>query len=168
MICIIALVVFGILGIFSVRYRELSKEAFNCVFRRLTLRKCETGFDKKMKAGITSRLINRSPAIARIIHRHFEAISWIFTILMLVILIYSANSLYNYAAYGNCNGPHSNGTCVYNQLGIFDANNSISCGSEHCAKEGCTCGGREENCTAANNYAACGGNCTCNKTVCGG
>ncbi len=60
MICLIALFIFAVLGIFSAKYRELSKEAFNCVFRRITLRKCETGFDKKMKAGFVSRLIGKS------------------------------------------------------------------------------------------------------------
>jgi hypothetical protein len=37
MICLIALVVFGIMSIFSVGFRPLAKESFNCVFRRLTL-----------------------------------------------------------------------------------------------------------------------------------
>lgn len=164
MICLIALFVFAVLGIFSAKYRELSKEAFNCVFRRITLRKCETGFDKKMKAGIVTKFMNRSPAAARAITRHFEIISWFFTITLLVSTYYTGLGLYNYAVYGNCSGANSNEFCIFNPLG---SDNNVSC-SEYCATEGCKCGGPEENCTASNNYAACNGNCTCNKTVCGG
>ncbi len=164
MICLIALVVFAILGIFSAKYRSMAAEAFNCVFRRITLRKCETGFDRKMKAGIVSRLMNRSPAAAKEVHKHFELISWFFTITLLVSMFYTGLGAYNYAVYGNCNGPHSDGFCIYNPVG----SGQTSCGSEHCAREGCTCGGMEENCTASNNYAACNGSCDCNKNVCGG
>ncbi|MBU4246432.1 MAG: thioredoxin domain-containing protein [Nanoarchaeota archaeon] len=115
MICLIALVIFAVLGIFSAKYRGLSKEAFNCVFRRITLRKCETGFDKKMKAGIVSRLMNKSPAAARLMHRHFEAISWLFTITLLVSMYYSGLGLYNYAVYNNCNGQQGD-FCIFNAV----------------------------------------------------
>lgn len=113
MICLIALVVFGILGIFSARYRNIAKEAFNCVFRRITLRRCETGFDRRMKAKITGKLMARSPKAAGIVHRHFEAISWAFTILMIASMVLSLQAVYNYAAYGNCNGKQG-GFCIFN------------------------------------------------------
>ena len=115
MICLIALFVFAILGIFSAKYRSLAKEAFNCVFRRLTLRKCETGFDKKMKAGIVSKLMNRSPRAAKAINKHFELISWFFTITLFLSLFYTGQGIYNYAAYGNCNGKQG-GFCIFNAL----------------------------------------------------
>jgi len=125
MICLIALVVFAVLGIFSAKYREISKEAFNCVFRRITLRKCETGFDKKMKAGIVSHLMNKSPLAAKAIHRHFEAISWFFTIIMLVSMYYSGLAVYNYAVHGNCNGPQG-GFCIFNPLSSQSAGFALS------------------------------------------
>lgn len=115
MICLIALFIFAVLGVFSAKYRELSKEAFNCVFRRITLRKCETGFDKKMKAGIVTKLMNRSPAAARAINRHFEIISWFFTITLLVSMYYTGFGAYNYAVYGNCNGSRG-GFCIFNAV----------------------------------------------------
>lgn len=54
MLCLAALVVFSILGIFSASYRPLAREAFNCVFRKMTLRSCNTGFDQKIKTKLTS------------------------------------------------------------------------------------------------------------------
>lgn len=157
MICLVALVVFGVLGVFSARYRGIAKEAFNCVFRRVTLRPCSTGFDKRLKSQITARLM-RFPRAARFVYRRFEILSWILTISMMLSLAYSAIAVYNLATTGSCD-PHG-GACIFRP-------GAISCGSEHCATQGCTCGPKETNCTAANAYAACGGNCTCNKQVCG-
>lgn len=111
MICLIALVAFGVLGIFSAKYRALAKEAFNCVFRRVTLRKCDTGFDTKMKSRITGRLIAH-PRVARFVYRNFEGISWALTIAMIASLALSAQGVYNYLTYGNCNGQQG-GFCIF-------------------------------------------------------
>ncbi len=136
MICLIALVVFGILGIFSVTHRQIAKEAFDCVFRRVTLRKCETGLDKRLKSQITGKLMRKSPRIAGFTFKHFEAISWFFTILMIVSLVYSGIGGYNFIMYGNCNGEDSQEVCVYNGLsGVFTAD----CESTLCENEDCEC-----------------------------
>jgi hypothetical protein len=55
--CIIALIVFSIMGIFSASHRALAKEAFSCVFKRITFRPCDTGFQEKIKGKILSKLI---------------------------------------------------------------------------------------------------------------
>lgn len=159
MLCLVALVVFSVLGIFSASYRPLAKEAFNCVFRKITFRSCNTGFDQKIKTKVTSKLM-RFPALARMWFKHFQIVSWLFTILFFASFAYSAYSLYNLYTYGSCD-PHSD-FCVFNleQTGP-------SCGSSHCAEKGCTCGGKEQFCTPGNNYSACEGNCDCNKEVCG-
>ncbi len=117
MICIIALIVFGILGIFSATHRQLVKEAFDCVFRRITFRKCESGLDIRLKSRITGRLMKRSPILASKMHRHFELISWAFIILFIVSFIYVAIGGYNYYLYGNCNGPNEDGFCIFDPLG---------------------------------------------------
>jgi len=106
-VCFIALFVFGFLAIFSARYRPFAKEAFNCVFKRMTLRKCDTGFDKKLKAKITGKLMAKSPKFGAFIYKRFETISWVFTLILVVSLVYSAIGIYNLAVYNNCNGPGS-------------------------------------------------------------
>jgi len=129
MICIIALVVFGILGIFSVSHRKIAAEALDCVFRRVTFRKCTTGLDKRLKSQITGRLMKKSPKIARFTFRHFEVISWFFTILLFASLISSGFSIYNFTVYGNCNGPESTGFCVLDIANEFNIHDSLStCG----------------------------------------
>ncbi len=113
MICIIALVVFGILGIFSAKYRTIAKEAFDCVFRRLTLRKCTTGLDKRLKSQITGKFMRKHSDLGKVLYKHFEAISWIFTIVLIVSLGYSAYSVGNFFIYGNCNGPIPDAFCIF-------------------------------------------------------
>ncbi len=79
MFCIVAFVILGILGIFSATRRELAKEALHCVFRRVILRPCDTGFDEKLKARILGSVIMRSETAARILNRNFELLSWVFS-----------------------------------------------------------------------------------------
>ena len=133
MICIIALVVFGILGIFSVRYRTIAKEAFDCVFRRMTFRPCTSGLDTRLKSQITGRLMKRSPRIAGQVYKHFELISWFFTILMIASLILSAQGIYFLVRYGNCNGQQG-GICIFSA----PQQQNPPPGCEKCA-ENCTC-----------------------------
>lgn len=115
MICIIALVVFGILGIFSTTHREYARDAFDCVFRRVTLRPCNTGFDQKMRGKIVGRIFTHSPKVAGAVNKHFEAISWFFTILMIASFAYTAYGMYNLAVFGTCD-PANPQNCVFNAL----------------------------------------------------
>lgn len=101
-ICLIALIVFGFMALFSVTYRPLAKEALNCVLRRMTLRKCDTGFDKKMKAKITGKLMKRHAGFAKFVYKNFEAISWAFTILLIGSIIYAVWGLYHIILLGIC------------------------------------------------------------------
>ena len=125
MICLIALLVFGILGIFSASHRKIALEAFDCVFRRLTIRKCTSGLDKRLKSQITGKLMKKSPKIARFTYRNFELISWFFTIILILSLVYTGIGAYNFAMYGNCHGKNSQEACVYTGLiNTFENHNS--------------------------------------------
>lgn len=163
MICLIALVIFGILGIFSATHRKIALEAFDCVFRRLTIRKCTSGLDKRLKGQITGRLMRKSPKMAKFTYKNFELISWTFAIIMVISIIYTGLGAYNFVKYGNCNGPHSDKFCIYTPLGSGEN----SCGSEFCAENGCECGEGESKCISENNFSACDGGCDCNQEVCG-
>ncbi len=112
-ICIVALVVLGFLGVFSAKYRKWAKEAASCVGRMATLRPCETGFDDKVKAAVTTALMDRHQGLARFAHRHFKAISWVFMIAFVLSLGYSVYAAYNLAVFGTCD-PVNPGDCVFN------------------------------------------------------
>ncbi|TEU00997.1 MAG: hypothetical protein E3J23_01335 [Candidatus Stahlbacteria bacterium] len=101
MICIAALSILTILGIFSVRYRSLAKEAFHCVFLRVQFKPCETGFDLMMKSKITASLM-RFPKLAKIWRKYFQVFSLIFVILLVISFYFSSVAIYNIVRYGTC------------------------------------------------------------------
>jgi protein-disulfide isomerase len=115
-LCIIAFAVFSVLSIFSAKYRPLARKGFECVFRTVTMRPCDTGLDEQLKAEIVSGVLKRSPPAARFINRHFVLISWAFVILTLASFAYMAYGAYNFYAYGNCEGPNATGACILNDL----------------------------------------------------
>ncbi len=110
-ICIVALVVFGVLSIFSAKYRTLAKEAFDCVFNMVTLRPCKTALKQRIKSAIISKLMPAFPVAAKVVYSNFELFSWVFTILFFASLLISANAAFNLVIYNNCYGPNSTGFC---------------------------------------------------------
>lgn len=137
MICVIALIVFSILGIFSATHRVLAREALDCVFRRITLRPCNTGFREKIKSRIITRLLNRSVTVARVFNRHFELFSWIFFILMVGSTFWVVKGGYNYYFYGSCNGLNQSGFCAFDPKGDNNKVTEINaqCGVEEKSEE---------------------------------
>lgn len=115
-LCIIAFVVFSVMSIFSAKYRPLARKGFECVFRTITMRPCDTGLDEQIKAGLVSGLLKYSPGAAKALNRHFTLFSWIFVLLTVGSLAYAAYGLYNFYAYGNCDGPTATGACILNDL----------------------------------------------------
>ncbi|MDD5463642.1 MAG: thioredoxin domain-containing protein [Candidatus Moranbacteria bacterium] len=127
MICIISLIVFSILGIFSATHRALAKEAFDCVLRRLTFRPCNANFKEKMQGMIVGKIMNRSVFAAKIFNKYLEVFSWIFFILMVASTFWAIKGGYNFYQYGSCNGLNQDGFCVFDPTG---ANNKVSALSE--------------------------------------
>ena len=112
-ICFIALPVLLILAIFSAEYRQLAKEAFDCVFRKATFRKCRTNFDQKIKSRLVGKLMTKSPGLAGFVFRNFESLSMLFVLLMVASVGIVGYGGYNYYLYGNCYGPESQSYCAF-------------------------------------------------------
>ena len=114
-LCFIALPVFLVLSIFSAKYRALARRAVDCVLKTATLRPCDTGLDEEIKAASIAGIMKISPAAASFVNRHIEAISIVFILLMLLSIVFTAEGLYNYWAYGNCNGKQG-GFCPISDI----------------------------------------------------
>lgn len=112
-ICLIALVVFGIMGIFSAKYRQLAKDAFHCTFNMIQLKPCDTGFEQRVKTYLTAQLMP-VPSVARFFYNNFKAISWVFVAVFFVSIAGLVYGFYNFVIFGNCNGPTSSEFCVFN------------------------------------------------------
>jgi hypothetical protein len=104
MFCILAFIALSIISLFSASHRELAKEAYDCVFRRLTFRPCTTGFKEKMKAKLVGRLLPLSRRQA--FKQTLKLLSWI---LFIVASILTGKGLYNFYMYGSCNGLNKSG-----------------------------------------------------------
>ena len=139
MACLIALIIFGIMGIFSASHRALAKEAFDCVFRRITFRPCNSTFKEKIKGKILSKIINRSTFLAKMVNKHYEILSWIFFILMVGSTFWVVRGGYNFYVYGSCNGLNASGFCAFDPSG---ANNKVT---EVNAPAGASCGVVQKN-----------------------
>lgn len=113
-LCLVALVVFAFLSIFSAKYRPWAREAFGCVGRMVTFRPCTTTFKQKARAKVTSAIMKRHLGLAKFTHKHFEAISWVFTIIFFLSLAYTVYGLGNLVIYGTCD-PVS-GDCIFNPM----------------------------------------------------
>jgi len=105
------------MGIFSASHRQLAKEAFACVLRRITFRPCNVSFQEKAKGKILGWLLRKSPFLAKFFNKYFEVLSWIFFVLMMGSFAYGAYGAYNFYIYGSCNGPNSSGFCVFDPAG---------------------------------------------------
>jgi len=116
-LCIIALPIFVVLGIFSATYRRLAKEAFICVFKKVTFSPCDTGLDTRIKTSVVGPIFRINERAGKFVYRYFTALSWFFVILSIATLAGVAYGGYNYYLYGNCNGPESTGFCIFDPTG---------------------------------------------------
>lgn len=119
--CILAFIVLAIMSVFSLTYRQLAKEAWDCVFKRITLRPCTTGFKEKIKASLTAKLLVKSPFLAKIVNRYYELLAWIIAILSIVSIFWFVRGLINYYFYGSCNGLNDTGVCLLDLSGEHNA-----------------------------------------------
>lgn len=114
-LCLVALVAFSVMSIWSAKYRRLAKEAFKCVTKTLTLSPCDMEFEQKVKAKVTAKLLKVSPTLARSFYRNFRIFAWAFTASFFVSLFITAYSFYNYFVYGSCDPGEP---CYITALGV--------------------------------------------------
>lgn len=136
-ICIIAMAVFAFLGIFSAKYRPLAKESFKCIFRMVTLRPCEAGFERRMKMKVVTRLSKYSPSFGGAVYKHFNVFSWALVILMFASFYVMANGIYNLIVLGTCD-PIT-GQCLFNPGYIPGKDNPLNLTSNFVEFYGSAC-----------------------------
>ncbi|HJV64369.1 MAG TPA: DsbA family protein [Geomonas sp.] len=117
MFCIVSFLILAVVGIFNASCRELAREAWSCVFRRVTLRPCTTGFDERMKSRILGSVINRSETAARFLSRNFELLSWTMFVLMAASTLFAARGIYLFYVTGSCSGSSEASFCLFDPKG---------------------------------------------------
>ena len=117
-ICIVALLVFGIAGIFSATHRKMFYQALHCLKRNIMLRPCETGFDRKLKYSIARR-VYKFPRLHDFVYRHFNLFSWLLVILLFGSLFVSARGLYYLATEKTCD-PNNPEGCPLSKIAGYN------------------------------------------------
>jgi hypothetical protein len=119
-VCVLAIFIFGFLGIFSVKYRRLTKESLECTYSKLRRKPCHTNLDQRIKGKVVGKLMKRTPRTAKLVRNQFNLIVGGFMLLTILATLvsgfYAVEGAYNYAVYGNCNGPNSDDFCIYQPL----------------------------------------------------
>lgn len=110
MFCIAAFLILAILGIFSARYRRLAKDAWKCVSRKVTFRKCDTTFKEDLKSRLLGELIIKRPRLAKFLEKWLEVLAFIFVVLSIWSLFVVVKSGLNLYVYGTCN-PNNAESC---------------------------------------------------------
>lgn len=102
MFCIGSFIILAILGIFSARYRKLAKEAWQCVARKATFRKCDTTFKEDLKSRLLSGMAARRPRLARFFEKWIEVLAFLFVVLTIWSLLTVLRSGLNLYVYDTC------------------------------------------------------------------
>ncbi len=87
--CVFVHLILSFMGLFSPRYRELSKQSYQCLKTTMLMRPCEVGLDNKVKTRITAKLMF-FPPLARFFYRHFKAFLRMMDVLFFGALLYFA------------------------------------------------------------------------------
>ncbi|MBI4173542.1 MAG: hypothetical protein HY519_02365, partial [Candidatus Aenigmarchaeota archaeon] len=112
-VCLIALPILLVLGIFSAKYRQLARQAIDCAIRKVTFRPCDLTLEQKLKKMVFGSIMRHNHRLALFVFGNFERLSLAFGLLMLLSVAGVGVGLYNLAAYGNCNGPNTSAFCVF-------------------------------------------------------
>ena len=107
MFCVAAFIVLVVMAAFSARYRRYVGTAWNCVWRRVTFRPCDTTFKQDVKDHLLAPIAARRPGLVRPASITLE----ILAVLVILTTIWSGytvvKSAVNLYVYGTCNKQDS-------------------------------------------------------------
>jgi hypothetical protein len=105
--CIAAFIVLAVMAVFSARYRRYVGTAWNCVWRRVTFRPCDTTFKQDVKDHLLAPIAARRPGLVKPAGIALE----ILAVLVILTTIWSGytvvKSAVNLYVYGTCNKQDS-------------------------------------------------------------
>ncbi len=107
MFCIAAFIVLMIMGIFSARYRRLAGDAWKCVARKTTFRKCDTNFKADLKNQLLGKMAVKRPRLTRFLDRWIEVLAFAFVIITIWSLLSVVRSGLFLYVYDTCRPSNS-------------------------------------------------------------
>lgn len=111
MLCLAALIIFAVIGIFSATHRKLAWEAWECVLNRVRRRPCEASLGERVKTDLVAWLMPRNMRLAKFINRRAEILAWALVTLSIISALYVARGVFYLVTQGTCN---PGGECFFN------------------------------------------------------
>ena len=114
MVCIAAFIILAIIGVFVAiisifkpkvgkSYLKMFKKAWGCLWKKVRLQKCETGFKEDVKNTLLSRVIVKHPKWVKPLSIIIEILSVVIVIIAVWALLTAIKSLLALWALGSCN-----------------------------------------------------------------
>ncbi len=114
MVCIAAFIILALIGVFVAiisifkpkvgkSYWKMFKKAWGCLWKKVRLQKCETGFKEDVKNTILSRVIVKHPKWVKPLSVIIEIISVVIVIVAVWAILTAIKSLLALWALGSCN-----------------------------------------------------------------
>ena len=114
MVCIAAFIILAIIGVFVAfisifkpkvgkAYLKAMKKAWGCLWKKVRLQKCETGFKDDVKNGLLSRIMLKHPKWVKPLSILIEIVSVIIVVVAVWALLTAIKSLLALWALGSCN-----------------------------------------------------------------
>ncbi len=114
MVCIAAFIILALIGVFVAvisifkpkvgkAYWKMFKKAWGCLWKKVRLQKCETGFKDDVKNTILSRIIVKHPKWVKPLSVIIEILSVIIVIIAVWAILTAIKSLLALWALGSCN-----------------------------------------------------------------
>lgn len=114
MVCIAAFIILAIIGVFVAiisifkpkvgkAYLKMFKKAWGCLWKKVRLQKCETGFKDDVKNTILSRVIVKHPKWVKPLSVLIEVLSVVIVIIAVWALLTAIKSLLALWVLGSCN-----------------------------------------------------------------
>ncbi len=114
MVCIAAFIILALIGVFVAiisifkpkvgkSYWKVFKKAWGCLWKKVRLQKCETGFKDDVKNTLLSRVIVKHPKLVKPLSIIIEIISVLIVIIAIWALLTAIKSLLALWTLGSCN-----------------------------------------------------------------
>ena len=114
MVCIAAFIILAIIGVFVAivsifkpaigkNYLKALKKAWGCLWKKVRLQKCETGFKDDVKNTLLSRVVVKHPTWVKPLSFIIEVVSVVIVIIAVWALLTAIKSLLALWALGSCN-----------------------------------------------------------------
>ncbi|MCR5699859.1 MAG: hypothetical protein K6G49_00275 [Candidatus Saccharibacteria bacterium] len=114
MVCIAAFIILAIVGIFVAvasifkpklwkSYTKALSKAWGCLWKKVRLQKCETGFKEDVKNGLLSRVMLKKPKLVKPLSIIIEVLSVIIVVVVIWAILTAIKSLLAIWVLGSCN-----------------------------------------------------------------